>query len=546
MAKKGITWSLTGIERIAITYYINSTEQEPVEIYDGDYIEVYCKKDAITFSGVSIRSSTHSFPIKCNASGSAFTVATAATSFSDNKLTVSSDTNDTVYLFAVPNYPTYTFKNASASYSIDLAFNISTFNSLTDIYLPALDEYNFSCKKGTLTFDTKNCCINGDSNQASHIYWHRSWSGDGTTGKEYQLSSADGNNISLYTYDAEYTFRTEGYTPTYSVTIEYDANGGTGAPDSHSESDTSDTISITISSEKPIRNNYNFLYWICEGEIYYPGKTYDFPISDDYEVTYTLIAVWTQETLYKVTISFDANDGDEDSVPDSFSEIAYTTDISVTIPDEEPTRTGYTFNYWTRNNNIYRAGRTYTFQGSEGGEEYTLDAVWVPNVYVVTLNKQGGSGGTDSVEATYGEPLDTIEVPTKSGYIFNGYYKYKEGSGTQYYVADGTSAISSWSETDDRELYACWLAKFAWTYEKVQYGECNIKAFEWNSLTSFINAHINKDFKFTYVNPDDYFTFEICNEIFEAINDETRVVQYQPVTAQLLNDIVTKVNTLVS
>ncbi len=99
MATKGITWSLTGIESIAITYYINSTEQKSIEIYDGDYIEVYCKSNAVTFSGISL-SNGYTYPVSCNASGSPFTVKSSSSGWTDRYLTVSSNTNSTVEVYA--------------------------------------------------------------------------------------------------------------------------------------------------------------------------------------------------------------------------------------------------------------------------------------------------------------------------------------------------------------------------------------------------------------------------------------------------------------
>ena len=41
------------------------------------------------------------------------------------------------------------------------------------------------------------------------------------------------------------------------------------------------------------------------------------------------------------------------------------------------------------------------------------------NETTVTLDSQGGSGGTASVTATYGRPMPSATMPTKTGYIFN-------------------------------------------------------------------------------------------------------------------------------
>ena len=78
--------------------------------------------------------------------------------------------------------------------------------------------------------------------------------------------------------------------------------------------------------------------------------------------------------------------------------------------------------------------------------------------WTVTLDRQGGSGGSASVTATYGSAMPTIDVPTRSGYTFGGYYTSTGGSGTQYYTADGTSA-RTWDKTGATTLYAKWTAK---------------------------------------------------------------------------------------
>ena len=72
----------------------------------------------------------------------------------------------------------------------------------------------------------------------------------------------------------------------------------------------------------------------------------------------------------------------------------------------------------------------------------------------ITFNKNGGSGGTSSVKATFGEAMPSITVPTRTGYKFEG---YKSGDGTRYYLASGVSACS-WDINAEREtLFAEWL-----------------------------------------------------------------------------------------
>ena len=75
----------------------------------------------------------------------------------------------------------------------------------------------------------------------------------------------------------------------------------------------------------------------------------------------------------------------------------------------------------------------------------------------VTLDRQGGTGGTASVSAIYGRPMPGITVPSRPGYSFGGYYGGKNGTGTQYYTAAGASA-RNWDQSQAATLYAKWTA----------------------------------------------------------------------------------------
>ena len=71
----------------------------------------------------------------------------------------------------------------------------------------------------------------------------------------------------------------------------------------------------------------------------------------------------------------------------------------------------------------------------------------------------GGTGGTSSVTATYGQPMPEITPPTLTGYDFQGYFTANGGTGTKYYNADGTSA-RDWDKEDATfTLIAYWKAK---------------------------------------------------------------------------------------
>ena len=73
----------------------------------------------------------------------------------------------------------------------------------------------------------------------------------------------------------------------------------------------------------------------------------------------------------------------------------------------------------------------------------------------ITLYKQSGSGGSDSVLAVDGMQT-SVSVPSRTGYIFGGYYSSTGGSGTQYYDANGKLKVT-------HSLYSCTALYAKWT-----------------------------------------------------------------------------------
>ena len=148
------------------------------------------------------------------------------------------------------------------------------------------------------------------------------------------------------------------------------------------------------------------------------------------------------------TVSYNANGGS--GAPGSQKKAQ---DITLKLSTTTPTRTGYTFNGWNTNNSgtgtNYAAGANYTANAN-----VTLYAKWTANKYTVTLNQQSGSGGSSSVQATYGSAMPSATMPTRTGYTFNGYFDAASG-GTKYYNANGSSA-KNWDKTAAAALYAQW------------------------------------------------------------------------------------------
>ena len=83
----------------------------------------------------------------------------------------------------------------------------------------------------------------------------------------------------------------------------------------------------------------------------------------------------------------------------------------------------------------------------------------VPNTYTVTLDNQDATTpGATSVTATYESPLPSIagNLPTKTDYLFAGYFSEPNGAGTQYLNPDGTPTDAAWETAGTGTIYAKW------------------------------------------------------------------------------------------
>lgn len=77
----------------------------------------------------------------------------------------------------------------------------------------------------------------------------------------------------------------------WTATIKYNANGGTGAPGNTTATNTGDTQTLTVSNTVPTRKNYRFDGWSYNGNLYHGGDTIVIQKSTP---TITLTAAWTK------------------------------------------------------------------------------------------------------------------------------------------------------------------------------------------------------------------------------------------------------------
>ena len=228
-----------------------------------------------------------------------------------------------------------------------------------------------------------------------------------------------------------------------SYTVTLDANGGTGGTTSVSATYDSAMPSATA----PTRTGYTFTGYYYNDTQYYDGSMTSTHTWDRASAT-TLQAHWT---INNYTLTYDVNGGNALS-PDHKS-VTYNTAYGE-LPT--PTRTGYTFAGWYTQATGGTAVSSSTIMGAG---DVTIHAHWTANIYTVQFDKQSGSGGTASVNATYDSAMPSAEAPTRTGYTFGGYYSEPNGGGTQYYDADMSSTHNWDINTNPSTLYAKWTVK---------------------------------------------------------------------------------------
>jgi len=235
------------------------------------------------------------------------------------------------------------------------------------------------------------------------------------------------------------------WTPS-TYTVSFESNGG-GPVVARTDVPYNTTIAATVAPAKP---GYDFVDWYKE-----PALTNAWNFSSDVvTATMTLYAKWTGKS-YTVQLDSQSGSGGSSSVSATFGEAMPTATA--------PTRADYTFEgyfdavggggtrYYTRS-----MGSTRTWDKTSSSP--TLYAYWERVKVIVYLDGDYYNSGSSIVYATYGSPMPPVSLHTRTGYKFDGYYANRNGGGTKYYNADGTSA-KNWDiqTTNSVRLYANWI-----------------------------------------------------------------------------------------
>lgn len=272
--------------------------------------------------------------------------------------------------------------------------------------------------------------------------------------------------------------------PDVAATLKYDANGGTGAPDSESKSGPKgSSAKFTVSSTTPTRDGYTFKGWNTDpsgnGTAYEAGKT----ISVAYGSTTTLYAQWEEtpgpspdpggdDDKKETKLEFKPNAGTDtvDNMPSDMTDTpkAGETSVAFPIPTTIPTREGYEFKHWNTKDDdsgdTYERGATINVPVGTTG---TLYAIWGdknPDTDLLVTKLIYDANAADAVNVdpavvtknvARGEKAQfivTSDKPTRPGYTFAGWSIIPDAE-----VAYNPDSVVEVEAGAEMILYAVWV-----------------------------------------------------------------------------------------
>lgn len=228
----------------------------------------------------------------------------------------------------------------------------------------------------TKTFDQKLTLNSTKPTRKGYSFkeWNTKADGSGTSyaaGGTYDQDH-NGGTVTLYAIWTAWT-----HTVTYNKNVPSNAPSNTTAVTNLPGNQTKTyEKNLTLSTTKPSRTGYNFVEWNTQadgkGTSYKSGSVYSYD-RDSNGGTVTLYAIWTP---WVHTVHYDANGGDQNSVPNDQKK---TYGQSMNVATKVPTRNEYKFLGWTTGKDgsgtFYNPGDAYYHD--QNGQTVTLYAKWI-------------------------------------------------------------------------------------------------------------------------------------------------------------------------
>ena len=395
------------------------------------------------------------------------------------------------------------------------------------------DPYIMKHDAGNLVLTMSGSKEHTDANSSAQYYNGSSWSATATKTIYYANGSTTKQSITLKmkyknstaSLDGAVSEKTVYYQRETAYTVSKAATtGGSFTVASSVGAKSGGAVTATPST------GYNFSAWSITGGSGTWAQSTSTASNTFYPRSNSTIKATFTAKNYTVTLS--KNGGDADGT------VQTTYDANTTAGFTAVTRTGYTCDgYYTLadgGSKVVNAdgtlvdGSVSTWLSSgywvKDATTITLYAHWIPNTYTITLNPNGGTGSTASVEIVYGQtpphtealnPYFSITNPTKPGYTFLGWYTAADG-GSEVIdengaflapVADYTSnsAGNIWIRPDNATLYAHWeqtnlalnkTAYAGWSRTVTERNDAEVpsKAVDGNLSSQHIQWNINDNF----------------------------------------------------
>ena len=117
-----------------------------------------------------------------------------------------------------------------------------------------------------------------------------------------------------------------------------------------------------------------------------------------------------------------------------------------TITSNDPTKAIVNNNVVT---GVAQGTTTLTITGTTSHETITVNVTVLPPKYTITLNPNQGEVDPTEIEVNVGSQVGTLPTPTRTNYIFDGWYTA---------LTEGTKVTSSTVPTGNDTYYAHWIA----------------------------------------------------------------------------------------
>ncbi|HZK39163.1 MAG TPA: InlB B-repeat-containing protein [Clostridia bacterium] len=195
-----------------------------------------------------------------------------------------------------------------------------------------------------------------------------------------------------------------------SYTVNFDLNGGVGAPPQSVTGVFATPIMLPTSGYSNVNPGHTFLGWNTTADATAPLSSFAIP-----EDGATLYAVWRARNY---TVSFNLNGG-SGTVPPSIT-AGFGTSIDVSMTGY--TKAGYTFGGWATTADGVLADQLENYTVQAGNT--TLYAIWVPNSHTITLFSNGGDGLTSvqiQTQVDANVDLSEYNAYSKVGHTFVGW-----------------------------------------------------------------------------------------------------------------------------